>query len=855
MADGNLTYDASLGTVAGAVGGRNATGDDLGGDAKGFQIAAQALDAKAESMMAAQVRIAERADILEEERVKTQYSAAITDTNAYAGTLDPLSPETGPMIKQFRDDKLGELMENSTISDSGYASLVSGLGTMTRASDKSLGADLLSRQNKMVLGLADQQGDVNIGMILEDPHLLHQSLAAIDFSIGRLMKTGNVPELQQKRLEQYEAAHIAAYDTHKLTDNFGAMNQLLHSSSFENYVDPMKRLELELDLNSKFKAATKDMSAVDEAFYFGEMMTDSKLPAEQKKWAKLAYVGYDPASAKQTIYEQWFDRFGKDAEGNPKPAPELEAAFMSFHGKRDRSTVVGEEAGINDGLKAVAEYRTVLDIPEGQNLSEEQRQGLVDFMFTRAKGGSTGDAAGDELADKLLSAVAVARKTTVDQLDDATIERVVDKILGAKPGEKDRKHILDVLTAMYPRASAEEIKSRERSLDEDTRERYMGISAKPKDLEPTKVDRAQARIASLVGGDVSDPAFQQFFEGISDTMLGQTTNQDAHNLYMQFNNGMAAVGAVRTRINQLYPAGAPETISVSQAKQQLQKLAPSILLNPNDPGLVAQFTSLLNTAFPAESHSTPVGLETVRAGIPLYLREIIANTDVELLTPTTVTTSKPAYNYDLLDASNAITPDTVAAGLYMNAALISGAGAKIGLWASRRPAGAFSSAEEEQALMAATRDHLKRQVMEVTRGQTGTRIKAEYEEFAAIVNEFDTAIWQNTDSMRITMRGWDKRLRMIEKQVLDSINRGLTTSADQDAKIVLDQVRAIQITLSVPDRVNLDRPKDVQKYLEFAEAGDVFETRDRNGGLTIVELTADMLTNMRSLAYAEDEGE
>tara|TARA_R110000787_G_scaffold160287_2_gene273987 strand:- start:3322 stop:3609 length:288 start_codon:yes stop_codon:yes gene_type:complete len=94
---------------------------------------------------------------------------------------------------------------------------------------------------------------------------------------------------------------------------------------------------------------------------------------------------------------------------------------------------------------------------------------------------------------------------------------------------------------------------------------------------------------------------------------------------------------------------------------------------------------------------------------------------------------------------------------------------------------------------------------------------------------------------------------MIEKQTLAAINRGLTTTADQDAKLILDQVRAIQVTLSVPDRVNLDRPKDVQKYLEFAEAGDVFETRDRNGKLTIIELTSEMLTNMRGLAYADEE--
>lgn len=849
----NLTYDATPGTVAGPVAGRNATQDDTGGEAKGFQIAAQALDDKATSMMAADARIAARADILEEERVKTQYSQIITETNAYAATLDPLSPETGPMISQFRGDKLGQLMNDSSISGEGYPSLVAGIGSMTRSSDKTLGTDLLSRQNKMVLGLADQQGEVNIGMILEDPNLLYQSLAAIDFSIGRLMETGNVPELAQKRLEQYETAHLAAYDTYKLTDNFGAMNQLLHSSSFENYVDPMKRLELELDISSKFKDATKNMSALDQSMEFAMIMTNTEIPDDQKTWLKKSHLGPDAVGRAPTRFQEYLDNFGVDENGVKLPDTEREAVFMSLYGTRDRSSVVGEDAGINDGLQAVAEYRTVLGIPKDQKLSDEQRQGLVDFMFTRAKGGTSGDDAGDELADKFLTAIAKIRKVPVDQLTDADIERVADKILGAKPGDKDRKHVLDVLTAMYPRDSAEEIKSREMLLDEDTRERYLGISATPKKLEPTKIDRAQQRIASLVGADPSDPAFEQFFAGISETMLGQTTNQDAHNLYMQFNNGIAAVGATRTRINQLYPVGAPETISVSQAKQQMQKLAPSILLNPTDPGLVAQFTSLLNTAFPAESHSTPVGLETIRAGIPLYLREIIANTDVELLTPTTVTTDKPAYNYELLDASNAITPDTVAAGLYMNAALISGAGSKIGLWASRRPAGAFSSAEEEQALMAATRDHLKRQVMQVTRGQTGTRIKAEYEEFAAIVNEFDTAIWQNTDSMQATMRGWDKRLRMIEKQTLAAINRGLTTTADQDAKLILDQVRAIQVTLSVPDRVNLDRPKDVQKYLEFAEAGDVFETRDRNGKLTIIELTSEMLTNMRGLAYADEE--
>ena len=781
---------------------------------------------QANALAAAQARIDVRADILETSRTKGLFSQVANESRALATTIDPREKNAQQDVMDVATTKLNDILSKSTISDVGRAGMVRDLGTMMRGLGDDVSTGLNNRAGAMLLVEGDNSTDAGLNRIADNPDTMNSEIAQVGFDLSNLSQAGKKPEFQVKMKEFVSQAFTTAFDAYKVSGRTGAMMALTRRRDFRQMVPAQQRLAMELDIQKTIKATGKGLTGFDAQVAAVEYMTDTKIPLPRRQMMKELH-------SKSSDSDTYFAGLqGANTTNNSDIT--LQNLKLAY-GPKGSSSVVGAEAGVESGLEAIAEYKTLNKISKDTALTKVQMKQLTDSAFKVSKGGTTGSEAGDELAEKFIGAVRRVRGLAEGaDITPADMDLVTGKIFGYKPGEKDKKDVMAVLKKMYPKASATELNVLEADLDEETRAEMVHIDLRNLKIQKTTEDHNKSRFATAVGGAVGDPRFEAFYDSIPEERRTKLTFGSAQELY-KLHNGADMPSSLRNEML-LTHGGDPdnEKKTVMAARTRLDEIAVLAAQRQLNPSEQREANNLLVTAYPIKLSEDNEFNTQFRQPFSQGHKSLIDNHGLINAPQLVSTLGVTKGTDDEFDGSFGVTPNDMTGGLYANADGVVGATAVLKNFAAHRPGGQFQSAERLQQSIKHQRDFVQSDLRKISQGISASRLlAAEYNEFAVMSEKLDTRVFSNKDAYRSAVRAWDDRAIDIMESLTKVANKRASSSRHQsEANAMIETVKRVRKFLGVPPLFDTD--KALEEAMPNLEYGDIIELPNASGKGTMI---------------------
>lgn len=786
---------------------------------------------QANALAAAQARIDVRADILETSRTKGLFSQVANEAKALATTMDPREKNAQQDVMDVATTKLNDILSKSTISDVGRPGMVRDLGTMMRGLGDDVSTGLNNRAGAMLLVEGDNSTDAGLNRIADNPDTMNSEIAQVGFDLSNLSQAGKKPEFQVKMKEFVSQAFTTAFDAYKVSGRTGAMMALTRRRDFRQMVPAQQRLAMELDIQKTIKATGKGLTGFDAQVAAVEYMTDTKIPLPRRQMMKELH-------SKSSDSDTYFA--GLQGANTTNDSETTLQNLTIAYGSKGRSSVVGAEAGIEEGLESIALFKTLNGIDPKTKLSDEQRKQLTDSAFKVSKGGTTGSEAGDELAKKFIGAVRTARGLAEGaDITPADMDRVIGKMIGYKPGDSEKKDVMAVLKKMHPKASSAELDVLEADLDEETRAMMVHIDLRNLKIQKTTEDHNKSRFATAVGGAVGDPRFEAFYDSIPEERRTKLTFGSAQELY-KLHNGADMPSSLQNEML-LTHGGDPdnEKKTVMAARTRLDEIyvkSQTEGLNPSDQ---REASNLMVTAYPIKIKDGDELDQQFRQPFSQGHQSLIDNhglIDAPMLTTQQGTAKDIDEEFsDEFDVSN----NDMGDGLYANAGVAVGITTTLSQMAAGRPGGQLGTVERFNHRLNVRKGMLQSDLRNLSRPVDGGRmLKAEYDEYKAMVDGLTTGVWQNEDSYRIQVRAWDDRMQDINDQLLKILSgkRSVSTRTKKaEASAMMSVIGRARKFMGVPPL--LDNVKAVRDALPSLNYGDMIEMPGSNKGTNILQWT------------------